>query len=410
VSEDPLNCGGCGVACPAGQLCLASACHALEGAGGSGSGGAATGGGTASGGAVGSGGLGSGGLGSGGQGSGGLASGGQGSGGVLSSGGATGSGGGPSDCTATGFYVAGGMLYDANCNEFIMRGVNYPYAWYMSRDTQADLNAIAATGANAVRIVMATGDRWDKTSAAQLTNLITWAKAAQMIAVLEVHDVTGYAEQAESVPLSSAQAYWTGSDITDVLMGEEAYVIVNIGNEPNGNDTSEDDWSGTHVTAVQALRAAGLHHTLVVDGPNWGQDWQNFMRDDFEGRGSAIWNADAEKNLVFSVHMYQEFSADSDVTTFYNNFLEKYAAPLIVGEFAADHGDAGGVAEGAIMTFAESLGIGYLGWSWSGNGSGLESLDITQNFDAASLSAWGDTLVHGPSGLQETSEVCSIFQ
>jgi hypothetical protein len=403
VTEDSLNCGGCNVVCPTGQTCAGSMCLAVDGAGGSGSGGAATGSGGA-----GSGGLGSGGAASsGGAPSGGAPSGGGvGVGGTEPSGGSPGSGGDTSGCAATGFYVAGGMLYDANCNEFIMRGVNYPYAWYTAENTQADFGAIAATGANAVRIVLATGDRWTKTSAAELANLVTWAKAAQLIAVLEVHDVTGYAEQAESVPLSSAQSYWTGSDITDVLIGQEAYVLVNIGNEPNGNDTTAT-WVSTHQTAVGALRAAGLTHTLVVDAPNWGQDWTATM---MNGDGNAIWDVDPEKNLVFSVHMYQEFPTEADVTTYYNTFLGNYEAPLIVGEFAADHGSAGDVAEAAIMSFAESLGIGYLGWSWSGNGSGLETLDITIGFDAASLSTWGSTLINGPNGLQETGEVCSIFQ
>jgi len=425
LAEDPLNCGQCGVICPVGSTCSEGGCETVQvGVGGSGSGGAGVGG-SASGGAPGvGGGLGTGGSsgpGSGGAGSGGAASGGQGpgsggqgpgSGGTPGSGGSSSGGspgsGGSSGCDATGFYVENELLFDANCNEFIMRGVNYPYAWYSSRSTQSDFSAIAATGANVVRIVLSAG-RWNPaTTAANVESLIGWAKSAQLIAMLEVHDTTGYSDTGAegSVPLSTATSFWTNSAMVAALQGEEAYVLVNIGNEPNGNNTTTS-WVPSHVTAVQALRNAGLTHTLVVDAPNWGQDWQGTM---MAGDGNAIWDADSLKNLVFSVHMYQEFSMASDVTTYVNTFLAEYEAPLIIGEFAADHGSQGDVAEATILSTAESLGLGYLGWSWSGNGSGLETLDITQNFNASSLTSWGNTLVNGANGLQATGEVCTIFQ
>lgn len=335
--------------------------------------------------------------------------------GGAGSGGAPGSGGGGDPgCTGeAGFYVEGAKLYDKNCHEFVMRGVNYPYAWYSTRDLAFDMSAMASAGANVVRIVAATGDRWTRTSGATLTAIVSAAKAQKLIVVLEVHDTTGYAEQAGSVPLSNATSYWISSDIASALKGQEAYVIINLGNEPNGNDTSPngtpsgpDVWASSHVTAVQALRAAGFHHSLMVDAPNWGQDWRNTMRD---GGGARIWEADSEKNIIFSVHMYDEYGSSQLVSSYFNNFLENNEAPLVVGEFAADHGAEKEVDEGAIMMFAESLGIGYLGWSWAGNGDGLGSLDITTNFNASQLSTWGEALVNGPNGLKATSEICSVF-
>jgi mannan endo-1,4-beta-mannosidase len=205
--------------------------------------------------------------------------------------------------------------------------------------------------------------------------------------------------------LSNATSYWTNQEIAGALRGQEAYVIINVGNEPNGNNTTST-WASSHVTAVQAIRNANLNHTLMVDAPNWGQDWTNTMRD---GAGSSIWNADPRRNLVFSVHMYDVYSSGSTVSNYFNNFLSRYSAPLVVGEFAADHGSAGNVDEAAIMMYAETLGIGYLGWSWSGNGSDLRSLDITNNFNASSLTSWGDRLVNGANGLRATAQRCSCF-
>lgn len=391
----------CDKACAVGESCVASQCQL----GGGGTGGMNTGGGGSNDAGAPAGGASAGGspvtAGTGGSGTGGAG---------PSSGGSgnAGSGGSTSQCNATGFHVKDGVVYDVNCNEFVMRGVNYPYAWYMQRNTASDFNAIAATGANTVRIVLSNGQQsegWPRTEPENLASVLQAAKAAKLVAMVEVHDTTGYSEKAGSVPLSAATSYWTSSAIVSVLKGQEAFVMINIGNEPNGNNTTAT-WASTHVTAVQALRDAGLDHTLVVDAPNWGQDYTHTMRD---GGGASIWEADPKKNLIFSVHMYEVYSSGTTVTAYLNTFLSKYSAPLIVGEFAADHGDMGDVDEATIMANAEMLSIGYLGWSWSGNSSNLASLDITQNFDPSSLTPWGSRLISGANGIQMTSKRCTCF-
>jgi mannan endo-1,4-beta-mannosidase len=130
------------------------------------------------------------------------------------------------------------------------------------------------------------------------------------------------------------------------------------------------------------------------------------MRD---GGGSSIWDADPQKNLMFSVHMYDVYGSSATVTSYFNSFLMKYEAPLVVGEFAADHGSSGNVDEDTILSLAESLSVGYLGWSWSGNGAGLETLDITTNFDSGTLTTWGTRLIRGMNGIEATSETCTCF-
>jgi hypothetical protein len=45
-----------------------------------------------------------------------------------------------------GFFISNGQLLDNNGTPFVMRGVNYPYTWFQSRNTQQDLAAIAAHG------------------------------------------------------------------------------------------------------------------------------------------------------------------------------------------------------------------------------------------------------------------------
>jgi mannan endo-1,4-beta-mannosidase len=88
--------------------------------------------------------------------------------------------------------------------------------------------------------------------------------------------------------------------------------------------------------------------------------------------------------------------------------LSSYNVPLIVGEFGADH-QGEEVDEDSILAVAETYNIGYLGWSWSGNSGGTESLDITYNFDVNNLSPWGDRLINGVNGLRATSQIASVF-
>ncbi|HWO13392.1 MAG TPA: glycoside hydrolase family 5 protein, partial [Polyangiaceae bacterium] len=321
--------------------------------------------------------------------------------------GPTGGGGtGNPGCDATGFYVEGTSVYDVNCNEFVMRGVNVSHAWFSS-NTQGSLSDAASVGANTVRVVLATGGQWSRTSGSTLSQIIGWAKENKLVAMLEVHDSTGFGESAAAVHPDDAVAYWTSSEVLGAITGQEAYVMINIANEPFGN-TESAQWSSFHQGAVQDLRAAGLKHLLVVDAPNWGQDWEETMRNDKNSAATNVFNADPDRNVLFSVHMYDVYGSANTVTSYIDTFLG-HGLPLIVGEFAADHGAGKNVEEGTIMSKAEQSRIGYIGWSWSGNGGDLGSLDITNNFNVSSLTAWGSTLVNGPSGIAETTQTCSCF-
>jgi mannan endo-1,4-beta-mannosidase len=302
----------------------------------------------------------------------------------------------------TGFYVKNGQLLEYNGSLFVARGINYPYAWF-AQNWDASVKGIAATGANCVRIVLSNGKRWTKTSASTVQQLIKNCKDNKLIAVLEVHDCTGYSEQSGSVPLSTAVDYW--KEIKSALVGQEKYVWINIANEPFGNNVPKTDWADQHKKAIADLRAAGFGHLLVVDAANWGQDWEK----NTYGAAAAVLDADTMHRAVISVHMYDVYKSDTEVNGYLRQFAVTKKWPLIVGEFAADHGTDKPVDEQAILDRCKEYGLGYLGWSWSGNGSGLGSLDIVSNFNAGSLSSWGKTLIDGKNGIKESSLPASVY-
>lgn len=300
-----------------------------------------------------------------------------------------------------GFQVSGTDLLDGNGNVFVMRGVNHPHAWYTNRTQQAFAD-IASVGANSVRVVLSDGQQWSRTSAAEVANIIQWAKNNKLIVILEVHDVTGSGEQSSAGTLYNATSYWI--DIASTLQGQEDYVIINIANEPFGNGVPESSWIDGHIQAIQRIRTVGLTHTLMIDAANWGQDWQEVMLNN----ASTVAAADPRNNTMFSVHMYEVYQDRAKIEGYVSNFLSTHNLPLIVGEFGADH-FGNNVDEDSILAVAEQYNIGYLGWSWSGNSSDVASLDITNNWNVNSLSTWGDRLINGTNGIRATAQIASVF-
>jgi mannan endo-1,4-beta-mannosidase len=301
---------------------------------------------------------------------------------------------------AAGFTVSNGRLYDANGNEFVMRGVSHAHTWYQSQ-TGSFAN-IKALGANTVRVVLATGDQWAKNDTADVANVVSLCKANKLICVLEAHDTTGYGEASAAVSLDKAVDYWLS--IKSALVGQEKYVIVNIGNEPYGNNAATvANWATDTANAIKRLRAGGLEHTLMVDAPNWGQDWTFTMRDN----ASTVFAADPQRNTVFSIHMYGVFDTAAEINDYLNRFISA-KLPIVVGEFGFNHSD-GNPDEDTIMATTTSLRIGYLGWSWSGNGGGVEYLDMVTNFNPAQLTSWGDRIFNGANGIRATSREASVY-
>jgi mannan endo-1,4-beta-mannosidase len=299
---------------------------------------------------------------------------------------------------AVGLRIANGRLVEANGTPFIMRGTSHAHTWFSSQ-TSSFAN-IKSLGANTVRVVLS-GGRWQPSNnAADVANVVNLCKTNRLICVLENHDTTGFGEQQNEWTLSRAVDYWIS--VQSALTGQENYVLINIGNEPVGNNNAAQ-WTQATIGAIQRMRNAGFDHTLVVDAPNWGQDWQFTMRDN----AVTVANADVDRNLLFSIHMYGVFDTAQEVTDYLQSFQSRNL-PIIIGEFGHMHSD-GDPNEDAIMQQAVTRGIGYLGWSWSGNGGGVEYLDQVTQFNVNQLTPWGVRLFNGANGIRATSVQATIY-
>src|SRR3954451_10591400 len=202
---------------------------------------------------------------------------------------------------AVGLHISGRNIVEANGQTFVMRGVSHEHTWFASQ-TSSFAN-IKAAGANTVRVVLS-GGRWTANSVTDVANVVALCKQNRLICVIEDHDTTGYGEDSAAYPLAQAVNYWIG--LKSVLVGQEDYIVINIGNEPIGN-TNPSQWTAATVAAVQKMRSNGFQHLLMVDAPNWGQDWQYTMRDNAQ----TVLDADTQHNTVLSIHMYAVFNTAS---------------------------------------------------------------------------------------------------
>lgn len=296
-----------------------------------------------------------------------------------------------------GFRVDGTKLIDAKGNEFVMRGINHAHVWFRDQ-LETALDGIAATGSNTVRIVLADGDQWEKTSADDLERTIVECNERKMIAVVEVHDGCGMDDRSY---LDNAVNYWI--EMKDVLAKYTDTAILNITNEWIGEWNAEA-WRDGYVESIPKLREAGIKNTIMVDSAGWGQYGESIRK-----YGKDVFDSDPDKNTMFSIHMYG--AAGKNPNTIASNLKGATDQDLcvIVGEFGFNHSD-GDVDEAYIMQYCNENALGYLGWSWKGNGGGVEYLDIAKDWSGNELSSdWGEILVNGENGIKATAKTCSIF-
>ena len=274
-----------------------------------------------------------------------------------------------------GFYISGTSVYDANGNKFVMRGVNIAHAWYTS-ETDTSIKAAASKGANCVRIVCSNGKQYTKTSASELQHIIDVCKQNKVVCIVEVHDATGSDSTSD---LNAAVDYW--KEMKSILSANKKYVIVNIANEWYGT-WNGSAWASGYKTAIKNMRNAGIHNLLMVDCAGWGQ-----YPDSIKDYGKSVIQADSDNNIMFSIHMYEYAGSDANtVRTNIDNALAT-GAPLTIGEFGFKHTN-GDVDEYTIMQYSQQKGVGYMGWSWKGNGDTWN----LQILSTAPVSLIGETL------------------
>ena len=269
-----------------------------------------------------------------------------------------------------GFKVDGAKLLDRCDNEFVMRGVNLAYTWFES-SAYTQLEAVANAGANTVRVVLTDGKAYGKAAdpADKVMAFANKCKEYGMLTILEVHDETGSNDIAD---LKDAAKYF--ANMAETLKGTESYIIINIANEWH-NDAASTVWRDGYKEAIKIIRDAGLRHCIMVDAGGYGQGAATI-----HSHGLEVLDSDPENNLIFSIHMYGGAGNTNKVKSNINGVINQNLA-LCIGEFGWYHSD-GDVDEDLILSYCQEKKVSWLAWSWYGNGSPVEYLDMVKDASA----------------------------
>ena len=324
-----------------------------------------------------------------------------------------------------GFHTDGVRLLDANGNEFLMRGYNYSYAW--QRDYwDAAFKTAKKYNCNALRIQLSDGQKelGGYCNAEQVSSLIKSCKDNQFIGVFNVQDTGG--GNNPNVLLHAAD-YWVG--IKNAVIGQEKFCIVNIGNEwmespgryCNGEwgEYQENLWSETYIEAVRRIRSAGIKNTLMIDCNGYGQYadiiWKEGQRILDEDKK---YFEDGKPNIIFSIHFYEkacywdyEKGTGSRVAHSIDKALS-IGAPVCIGEYAYSRkSEEWKMDWETIQDYSKTMNIGYLGWSFTGNGDAeSQGLDMFDSKDLQMLKNGECIILHPNDGIQATSVICSVYE
>lgn len=323
-----------------------------------------------------------------------------------------------------GFHTDGVRLLDANGKEFLMRGYNYSYAWQKNW-WGAAFSTAKKYKCNALRIQLSDGqkDLGGYCNANQVSDLISSCKDNHFIGVFNVQDTGGGNDK--NVLLHAAD-YWVG--IKNAVIGQEKYCIVNIGNEWMGSpgrdcngkwgDYQENLWSDTYIEAVRRIRSAGIKNTLMIDCNGYGQYadiiWKEGQRILDEDKK---YFKDGKPNIIFSIHFYEKacyWDYEKGVGSRVAHSIDKalsIGAPVCIGEYAYSRkSEEWKMDWETIQDYSKTMNIGYLGWSFTGNGDAeSQGLDMF-NSDGSQMYKNGECIIlHPNDGIKVTSVICSVY-
>lgn len=306
------------------------------------------------------------------------------------------------------FYIKDGRLKDLNGDDFVMRGVNNPHAYFMTKSLEA-IPRIKELGFNTVRIVWCADtltrdgrcEQKDQHSLEELEKVLAELRAKNLVAVLNLQNATG-SDEVEH--LNALIDWYLKDDVKSVLTDYQDMLLINIANEWYGSWDESRTYVESYKGAISRLRGADLNHVLIIDARGYGQQFSSIPE-------YAAELLEADSNIMMAAHMYDQFDTAEKVKEAFTQIRDQNI-PFVVGEFACDHYSyQPKVACDTIMQEAsmKDQEFGYIAWSFSGNSQELDNLDVVTRSDWQTLSDWGEKLMTSDGGVQQTSKQASIF-
>jgi mannan endo-1,4-beta-mannosidase len=294
------------------------------------------------------------------------------------------------------FHTQGSDILRPDGAPFIARGINLQYGDNPKAALPA-IRAISSTGANIIRLQLRRN-----TSAKDLKKALD-AAVKRKLPVMVFYWESDITCGADSARLRRDTGDLWLTRWADVLNARkyQPYLMLNIANEWG---TSKDNYAGymaTYKDLIRAMRARGFRAPIVIDAADCGQATGSFL----EGRGHALQAADPLHNLIVSVHAYNKPWNSPEKIDRNIADLRREGVPFLLGEFGDRElvEDGNAVDHLHLMESAQAQQIGWITWSWKGNGGATRVLDMSESYGQVRLTRRGHDIVDGPYGLRATA-------
>lgn len=318
-------------------------------------------------------------------------------------------------------YVNGRDLFSINNQKIVLRGVNLAFNCNDKPKALQMVSSIDSTGANCIRLVV--DSEFILSDPTFFDQLITKVAASKMIPIVELHDKT--CQDLTKANIDFLVNKWLHPSIQPILKKHEKYLILNIGNEVGNyedvdNNTLATKLFNAYKDGITNIRNASLNMPIMIDAPFCG-----INIDAIEITATNLINHDTKKNLLFSLHLYDD---DATNSAYVENtiLLDTYNKniPFVVGEFSIAKDcdpEAPNLDYQTMLRVCHEKDIGWIAWVWSNvglnsfnqsigncpvdndNSTRLNMTKLTGNFK--DLRGWGEIVATvSPYGIKNTSK------
>lgn len=311
----------------------------------------------------------------------------------------------PATAQTTAHITTSGRYIIGPCGDtLLLKGINYaPYNWGWS-PAQLQINQLAQTGANCVRLPWYVNTPDGPTPQATYNNLVNLDSALaacvrfDMIPIIELHDQTC---QNNAQALTTLANWFTQPAVLALITQYQHSIIVNVANEAlyvnwtANPQSAQTTFQNTYSSIVATLRNAGINVPIMIDGPDCGTNL-----DVLAATGPALIAADPQSNLIFSAHAYWYAYANNDSLQMQNKVNNALAQniPFVFGEIANLQDDQQmcqyTLNYQPLLRICRQHNIGWMAWSWNNDGCAARQMSTNGNF--SNLTAYGTDLIYNP--------------
>ncbi len=247
--------------------------------------------------------------------------------------------------------------------------------WSQFKDnyiTKADIDYIASTGANTIRLPfhykLFTDEDYMGLTAnqdgfARIDSVVSWCKANDLYLILDMHDAPG-GQTGDNIDDSYGYPWLLESeksqqqfcsiwrDIADRYKDEPVILGYELINEPiatyfDNQDELNAKLEPLHKRAVAAIREVDPNHVILIGAPQWNSNFE------------PLKDTDYDPQLMFTCHRYGGDPTPEAIQS-YIDFRDKSNRPMYMGEIGHNTDEW----QAAFVKTMKDNNIGYTFWPY----------------------------------------------